>query len=144
MINMDTTKITICFEKMHWDKVPTDVSFRINKKPAYELEKEVEIPSDWLEKKHLHAVSIIYDTGDSFGHYPETGFIIVGVYDSWDDAQKIKEEILNDYKNNRDPGYEEDSYYLILSHGTKIFTDYKGYFESLNRVQITSGTIRKD
>lgn len=142
MINMDTTKITICFEKMHWDNVPTDVSFRINKRPSYKFEKEVEIPSDWLNKKHLHAVSIIYDTGDSFGSYPETGFIIVGVYDSWDAAQKIKEEILDDYRNNPDPSFED--WNLVLSDGTKIFTDYKGYFENLNRVMITSGIIQKD
>lgn len=144
MINMDTKRLTICFEKMHWDNVPTDVSFRINKKPSYQFEKEVEVPADWLDKKHLHAVSIIYDTGDSFGSYPESGFIIVGVYDSWDAAQKIKEEILDDYRNNPNPGFEENSWNLVLSDGTKIFTDYKGYFEKLNRVQITSGIIQKD
>ena len=139
---MDAKRITICFEKMHWDNVPTDVSFRINKRPSSQFEKEVEIPADWLEKKHLHAVSIIYDSGDSFGSYPESGFIIVGVYDSWDAAQKIKEEIIDDYRNNRNPEWEE--WNLVLSDGTKIFTDYKGYFERLNRVQIASGTIRKD
>lgn len=90
-------------------------------------------------KSHYYLVYAVYSTGDSFHHV--TGKVsLVSLVNSFEDAEAISDAIENDYENNKD---KHGNLEVKLSSGSteKIYVSWKGYFESLESVQIE--TIRR-
>ncbi len=93
------------------------------------------IPYPIVKGKTYYLVVATYSTGDSFSHH--TGrYEIIDMYSSAERAEIAKRSIEDDYRANPD----EYSVTFINCKGApqKIHCSWKGYFESLESVEVTS------
>lgn len=96
--------------------------------------REIEVDFEPQIGQLVFPVIVSYGSGNTFGH--SSGNIeIVGIYDTADRAQHVRNAIEEDYKNSG--GYE------LEVDGQKIYTyNWKGYFECLEWVRVETELVR--
>jgi hypothetical protein len=102
---------------------------------------DLTVPFKVEPDKTYYLLSVIYDTGDSFGR-DEGRIEFIELYIDLDLAKKNQAAIEDHNKKYRDSYYDDETPRLIIENqvGTKIdyYPSWYGYFERLSEVRINS------
>lgn len=96
---------------------------------------DLSIPFTPKKDTPYYLVYIDYNTGDSFGH--DEGLVrFVELFQSEEKAEELERKIDKDYRENKEK-FTTIEYLLDDGKEARFYTgDYKGYFDSLNSVNI--------
>lgn len=125
-----------------WDRADTETTWYIDgiEKVTALGYKDVEVAFDVKEGQEYYLVSVIYSTGDSFGHDENHSIEHIGLYEhrtmAEENAQRIRD---HDNGYGRYSHVAEGALLLLSPSGTeyKMGTPWHGYFESLGYIEVT-------
>jgi len=135
-----------------WDRASTRKKWkfgglrrtRTGESPTWEGYDVFEIPKSWTGK-NVFVVWLVYSTGDSFGHDENAYAEGLGVYTTYEEAEEVRQLILDDYAKGYDYGSVssgKSGNQVTLPSGQVLYTgSWKGYFESLTDVYIDEATV---
>lgn len=132
-----------------WDRGDTSSSWEfesielLDENDCYDLITKINVE----EGKIYYLVTVVFNSGDSFGHDVNGSICMIDLYENEDDAEYAADQIRrHDNSYDRWTDTKNRELHIKMADGTfkKSYCGWHGYFESLSYVEVTSLKVNKD